>query len=180
MPGPVTVYTNAKPDAATLAEHGVIHSTGDGRFGDIFDPAVWESADYLDRSWRMPIISSNFKSYIDIEQIFEFVTPVEEIVEQHQVDYPEITAENLASEMDVNNWALANQLVEGGSIEPSDYLIDRLEEAGRLGTEYGHLMRFWASPDAPWFWEIAGPLENVVILTDHPGEVAEFLAGSTE
>ena len=180
MPGPVTVYTNAEPDAATLAEHGVIHSTADGRFGDIFDPAMWESADYLDRSWRMPIISSNFKSYIDIEQIFEFVTPVEEIVEQHQADYPEITAENLASEMDVDIWALANQLVEDGSIEPSDYLIDRLEEASRLGTENDHLMRFWASPDAPWFWEIAGPLENVVILTDHPGEVAEFLAASTE
>ena len=180
VPGPVTVYTNEEPDAATLAEHGVIHSTADGRFGDIFDPAVWESPDYTERSWRMPIISSNFQSYIDIEQIFDFVTPAEEIVEQHQEQYPELTPENLAAEIDVDNWALANQLVEDGSIEPSDYLREKLEEANRLGAENDHLMRFWASPDAEWFWELAAPLENIVILTDHPGEVAEFLAGSTQ
>lgn len=175
VPGPVTVYTNEEPDPAALAEHGIIHSTADGRFGDIFDPAVWESDDYVNRSWRMPIISSNFKSYIDIEQIFDYVTPPEEIVEQYGDEYPELTAENLASEIDVDNWALANTLVEEGAIEPSDYLVEQLEEASRLGTENDHLMRFWAPPDAPWFWDIAGPLENVVILTDHPQEVADYL-----
>lgn len=87
---------------------------------------MWEADDYVDRSWRMPTISSNFKSYIDIEQIFDYVTPPAEIIAEHGDEYPELTAENLASEIDVDNWALANALIEEGAIEPSEYLVDQL------------------------------------------------------
>ncbi|MEX2535088.1 MAG: hypothetical protein WD273_05750 [Trueperaceae bacterium] len=177
-PGPVTVYTNEEPGGDFLAGYGTIHSTADGRFGDIFDPAVWDSEAYTERSWRMPIISSNFQSYIDIERMFEFQVPEDEIVSEYSEEYPDLTAENLASELDSDGWALANQLLEDGSITVSDYLVEQLEEASRLGTENSHLMRFWASPDAQWFWDIAGPLENVVILTDHPREVSSYLQGA--
>lgn len=178
IPGPVTVYTNAEPDPEVLAEYGVINSTADGRFGDIFDPSVWEAEAYQERSWRMPIVSSNMQAYIDIEQMFEFQTPKEEIVAEYAEVYPDLTVENLASELDRDNWALAEQLLEDGSITVSDYLQERLEEANRLGSENNHLMRFWASPDAEWFWEMVAPLEKVVILTDHPKEVSRYLENS--
>jgi hypothetical protein len=177
-PGPVTVYTNEEPSEEVLAEYGIVHSTADGRFGDIFDPSVWESEAYVGRRWRMPIISSNLQAYMEIERMFEFQVSEEEIVGEYSEEYPDLTTDNLASELDCDNWALANRLIEDGSITVSDYLIERMEEASRLGTEGGHLMRFWASPDAEWFWDIAGPLENVVILTDHPQDVRRYLQDS--
>ncbi len=174
-PGPVTVYTNAEPDADVLAEHGTIHSTADGRFGDIFDPSIWESDAYTSRSWRMPIVSSNFQAYIDIERMFDFIVPRADIVAANADEYPELTEENLASELDSDRWALANQLVQDRSIRPSDYLLEQLEEANRLGMENDHLMRFWATPDAQWFWELVAPLEMVMLLTDHPRDVRVYL-----
>lgn len=175
IPGPVTVYTNAEPGPDFLAEYGVVHSTADGRFGDIFDPASWEAEAYTDRSWRMPIISSNFKSYIDIGQIFDYQMTAEEIAEQYSDDFPGLTADDLPGRLTSKGWELADRLIDDGVITVSDYMLDRLEEADRLGGENGHLMRFWASPDAEWFWELVRPLENVMILTDHPGEVSEYL-----
>ena len=173
IPGPVTVYTNAEPEV--LAEYGVVSSTADGRFGDIFDPNTWETEAYQERSWRMPIISSNFQAYMDIEQMFEFQTPEEDIVAEYAEQYPDLTANNLADELDQSNWALAQQLIDDGSITVTDYLRERLEEANRLGSERGHLMRFWASPDAAWFWERVAPLETVVLVTDYPEEVGRYL-----
>lgn len=177
IPGPVTVYTNAEPSREVLGEYAVIHSTADGRFGDIFDPAVWESPEYTERSWRMPIISSNFQAYIDIAQMFDFVATPEEIVAEYGDDYADLTAQNLAEELDRDGWALANRLIEDEQLAVSDYLRERLAEANRLGIENEHLMRFWASPDAKWFWDLARPLENVMILTDHPRDVSAYLSG---
>ncbi len=174
-PGPVTVYTNAEPGEEILSEYGTIHSTADGRFGDIFDPAVWASDAYTSRSWRMPIISSNFQAYIDVERMFDFLVPREDIVDAYGDEYPELTEENLASELDRDGWALATQLIRDRSIRPSEYLLEQLEEANRLGVENDHLMRFWATPDAPWFWDLVAPLENVMLLTDHPRDVRVYL-----
>jgi hypothetical protein len=173
--GPVTVYTNAEPDEGVLEEYGTIHSTADGRFGDIFDPSVWESEAYTSRSWRMPIISSNFQAYIDIEQMFDFLVPREDIVAEYGDEYPDLTEDNLASELDRDGWELATQLIEDRSIRPSDHMLERLEEANRLGMENDHLMRFWATPDAQWFWDLVAPLENVMLLTDHPRDVRVYL-----
>lgn len=175
VPGPVTVYTNAEPSAEFLAEYGVIHSTADGRFGDIYDAATWQSDAYRDRSWRMPIVSSNLQAYNDITQMFELLVPAEEIVAEYGDAHPDLTAENLMEELDRNNWALANELIRDGKIEVTDYLRERLAEAERLGSENDHLMRFWASPDAPWFWEIVGPMEHVVLVTDHPADAKRYL-----
>lgn len=175
VPGPVTVYTNEEPSAEILEEYGTVHSTADGRFGDIFDPAVWESDAYLDRAWRMPIISSNLQAYNDIEQMFEFLVPEDEIVREYSADYPDLTEENLRTELDADGWALATELLRDRRIRVSNYLIEQMEEANRLGTMHGHLIRFWASPDGPWFWDIVAPLENVVLLTDRPEDVAVYL-----
>lgn len=173
-PGPVTVYTNAEPSSEFLAEYGVIHSTADGRFGDIYDPIVWESDVYLDRNWRMPIVSSNFQAYNDITRMFEFLAPREEIVSEYSETYPDLTVENLATELDQGGWALATELLRDRKIMISDYLLDQMAEANRLGTANDHFMRFWASPDAVWFWDIVAPLEKVMVLTDHPRDVARF------
>ncbi|MDZ7801079.1 MAG: hypothetical protein U5K81_09845 [Trueperaceae bacterium] len=175
IPGPVTVYTNDEPDASFLSDYDVIHSTADGRFGDIYDPSAWASDAYQDRAWRMPIISSNLQSYNDITQMFEFLVPEEDIVEAYADAYPDLTAENLAEELNRDNWALATDLLHDGSIRVTDYLRERMVEANRLGQTYGHLMRFWAPPDAKWFWDIVAPLPHVVLLTDHPGEVKIYL-----
>jgi len=175
IPGPVTVYTNEEPSEETLAEFGRVHSTADGRFGDIFDPSLWESDAYRDRSWRMPIISSNLQAYNDITRMFDFLVPEEDIVAEYSDDYPDVTEENLATELGSDGWALATELIRDGKIRVSDYLLEQMEEANRLGTEGDHLMRFWASPDAPWFWEIVAPLEKVVLLTDHPEDAHIFL-----
>lgn len=175
IPGPVTVYTNDEPDDDVLAEYGVIHSTADGRFGDIYDPSVWESDDYQDRAWRMPIISSNLLAYNDIEQMFEFLDDEEEIVADYQDDYPDLTTDNLVEELDSDGWALANDLIQDRRMRVTDYLIEQMVEADRLGRTHGHLMRFWASPDAKWFWDIVAPLEQVMLLTDHPRDVRTYL-----
>jgi len=50
-----------------------------------------------------------------------------------------------------------------------------MAEADRLGREYGHLMRFWGSPDEKWFWDIQSPLTNVIINTDRPKALREYL-----
>ena len=176
IPGPVTVYTNAEPEPEVLAEYSVISSTADGRFGDIFDPSVWETEAYQEQSWRMPIVSSNFQAYMDVKQMFELRAPAEDIVAEYVGQYSDLTVDTLASELDQGNWALAQQLLDDGSIAVTDYLREQLVEADRLGSEHGHLMRFWASPDAAWFWEMVAPLETVVLLTDHPEEVGSYLS----
>ena len=177
VPGPVTVYTNEEPGADTLTEYGVVHSTADGRFGDIFDPEVWASDAYQARKWRMPIISSNLQAYFDVTEMFEFLVPEVDIVDAYSDTYPDLTVENLTEALSRDGWTLATALLEDGSIEVSDYLLEQLEETNRLGSEGGHLMRFWASPDAPWFWELVSPLEQVVLVTDYPKEVQVFLEG---
>ena len=180
IPGPVTVYTNEEPGSDLLNEYGVVHSTADGRFGDIFDSDSWESDEYAEKSWRMPIVSSNFKSYIDIEQIFDYELSAEEIEEQYGDEFPELTANDLPDALTKNGWELADRLIDDDVITVSDYLQSQLEEADRLGVENDHLMRFWASPDAEWFWELVRPLESVMILTDHPREVSDFLSDEND
>lgn len=68
---------------------------------------------------HLPVTMSIDMSNRCIEQIFDFVTPAEEIVEQHRSEYPAITAENLASELDANNWASAGTLTTKRTLQPS-------------------------------------------------------------
>lgn len=178
--GPVTVYTNAEPEPEVLAEYPVLHATADGRFGDIYDPSTWESDAYRDRAWRMPIVSSNLRAYSDLEQFFDFNAPYEEIVEQYGEHYPDLTVDNLVDTLRREGWALANELMADGTIEVSDYLVEQMVEADRLGRTHGHLMRFWASPDEPWFWDIVAPLDNVVVATDRPRDLAAYLQAQDE
>jgi hypothetical protein len=177
IPGPVTVFTNAEPDEDVLGEYPVFNATADGRFGDIYDPTVWESPAYLDNRWRMPIISSNLRAYSDIEQFFDFLVSKEEIVRDYAGEYPGLTLENLSDQLGQSAWRLANELMRDGKTEVSEYLVDQMVEADRLGRTHGHLMRFWASPDDAWFWDIVAPLENVVIATDRPKDVMAYLQG---
>jgi hypothetical protein len=177
IPGPVTVYTNAEPDAEVLAEYEVINSTVDGRFGNIFESEAWESPVYVETQWRMPIVSSNLRAYNDLHQFFEFQVPHEEIVREYGDDYPELTEENLIDQLKENNWSLANALMRDGKITVADYLVEQMAEANRLGETHGHLMRFWAAPDEAWFWDIVTPLEHVVLATDKPREASTYLQG---
>ena len=174
--GPVTVYTNEEPDAEALVEFEIIHSTADGRFGDIFETATWESDAYRERAWRMPIISSNLRAYLDVELMFDLLEDEAELVERHVEEFPALAEEGLFQTLHEDGWALATRLLENGEITVSDHLRERLAEANRLGTENGHLMRFWASPDAAWFWELIAPLEQVVLVTDRPAEASTFLS----
>jgi hypothetical protein len=174
-PGPVTVYTNAEPDAEVLSEYPVLYVTADGRFGDVFDPASWESDEYLDRRWRMPIVSSNLRAYNDLEQFFEFHASPDEIVSEYGAGYPDLTADTLFDQLPRSNWRLANELMRDGRITVADYLVEQMAEANRLGASHGHLMRFWASPDEEWFWDIVAPLEQVVLATDRPRDAAAYL-----
>jgi len=173
--GPVTVYTNEEPDAEMLAGFGTVHSTADGRFGDIFDDASWQSEGYRERAWRMPIVSSNLRAYIDAERMFESDLGEDEIVARHADEFPILETVTFAEALAADHWALATRLIDDDSLRVSDYLREQLSEANRLGDEYGHLMRFWASPDAPWFWELAAPLDSVTLVTDRPTDASRFL-----
>ena len=174
--GPVTVYTNEEPDAEALAEFGTVHSTSDGRFGDIFESAAWESDAYLERAWRMPIVSSNLRAYLDVERMFDLAEDAATLVERHADEFPALAEEGLFDVLHRDGWALATRLLESGEIAVSEHLRERLAETDRLGAKRGHLMRFWASPDATWFWELVAPLERVVLVTDRPAEASEFLS----
>jgi hypothetical protein len=175
IPGPVVIYTNAEPDEDVLSEHPIIYCTVDGRFGNIYDPKVWDSPEYLSKAWRIPIVSSNLRSYNDLNQFFDFLVPKEEIVEDYATKYPGLTVDNLVSRLPDKGWALANELIKDRKIRPSDYLINQMKEADRLGKEHNCLMRFWAPPDAKWFWDIVALLENVMLVTDRPKDVAIYL-----
>ena len=174
--GPVTVYTNEEPDAEALAGFDVIHSTADGRFGDIFEAATWESDAYRERAWRMPIVSSNLRAYIDVERMFDLAADRATLVERHAGEFPALAEEGFFEALYQDGWALTTRLLDSGEMTISDHLRKRLEETNRLGGENDHLMRFWASPDAPWFWELVAPLEQVVLVTDRPAEASEFLS----
>ncbi|MDI3517109.1 MAG: hypothetical protein PWP09_1175 [Thermotogota bacterium] len=174
IPGAVTVYTSHEPGLKVLAEYPVLWSTVDGRFGDIYDPKTWESKEYLDKRWRIVVVSSNIRAYNDEKKFWHFIVPQEEIIKEYGGRYPTLAGDFWGT-LRANNWALANELVETGKIEVSDYLVEQMRKANELGKKYGHLMRFWAPPDAPYFWEILAPLENVVILTDHPRALANWL-----
>jgi len=173
--GPVTVYTNEEPDAAILAPFGTVHSTADGRFGDVLDASSWQSELYRERSWRMPIVSSNLRAYIDAARMFEFDIGEADIVARYATDFPVLETEAFADALAEDGWALVTRLIDDGVARPSGYLEGTLAEVNRLGAERDHLMRFWASPDAPWFWELVAPLERVVLVTDRPAEVGRFL-----
>lgn len=172
--GPVTVFTNAEPENIP-DEWSTFYSTADGRFGNIYDPEVWKSDAYLNFKHRMPIISSNLIAYNDITQFFDFLVPKEDIIEEYVSDYPELSMDTLYEVLRDNKWALANRLIEDGKIKVSDYLISQMKKADNLGKEYGHLMRFWASPDYQWFWDIQSPLTNVMINTNRPETLRKYL-----
>jgi len=176
LPGAVTVYTSHEPDPEVLAEYPVLWSTVDGRFGDIYDPKVWESPDYLQKAWRIVIVSSNLRSYNDETKFWDFLVPKDEIVKEYSDRYP-ILSEDFWKVLRANEWELANKLVRANKIKVSDYLVGQMREVERLGEKYGNLMRFWAPPDAPYFWEIQAPLDHVVILTNQPKELANWLTG---
>ena len=176
LPGAVTVYTSQEPGPEVLAEYPVLWSTVDGRFGDIYDPKTWESPDYLQKAWRTVIVSSNLRAYNDETKFWDFLVPKEEIVREYSDRYPILT-EDFWEALRANRWQLANELVRANKIKVSDYLVEQMREAERLGEKYGLLIRFWAPPDAPYFWEIQAPLDHVVILTDHPKELANWLRG---
>lgn len=172
--GPVAVFTNAEPENIP-DEWTTFYSTADGRFGNIYDPNVWKSDEYLNFKHRMPIISSNLGAYNDLTQFFDFLVDKEDIVSDYARDYPNLSMGTLYDELRRDGWALVTQLITDGKIKVSDYLIDQMAEADRLGREYGHLMRFWGSPDEEWFWDIQSPLTNVIINTDRPKTLREYL-----
>jgi len=172
--GPVAVFTNAEPENIP-DEWTTFYSTADGRFGNIYDPDVWKSDEYLNFKHRMPIISSNLRAYNDLTQFFDFLVAKEDIVSDYAEDYPNLSMDTLYDELRHDGWALATQLITDGKIKVSDYLIDQMIEADRLGGEYGHLMRFWGSPDEEWFWDIQSPLTNVMINTDRPEALRKYL-----
>ena len=156
----------------------MVHSTADGRFGDVFDSATWQSEAYTERAWRMPIVSSNLQAYLDAARMFELKAPEDEIVAAHAADYPALETDGLYASLGEDGWRLATELLDADEIAIAGYLPARLAEADALGREKGHLMRFWASPDEPWFWRLVGPLEHVVLVTDRPAEAGEFLDAS--
>jgi hypothetical protein len=123
----------------------------------------------------MPIISSNLRAYNDLTQFFDFLVDKVDIVSDYARDYPNLSMGTLYDKLRRDGWALATQLITDGKIKVSDYLIDQMAEADRLGREYGHLMRFWGSPDEEWFWDIQSPLTNVIINTDRPKALREYL-----
>jgi len=171
---PVTVFTNAEPENIP-DEWMTFYSTADGRFGDIYDPDVWESDEYLNFKHRMPIISSNLLAYNDSTQFFDFLEAKEDIVTEYAGEYPNLSMDTLYDELPRDNYSLATQLITDGKIKVSDYLTNQMIEADRLGREYGHLIRFWGSPDVKWFWDIQSPLSNVMINTDRPKALREYL-----
>ncbi len=176
--GPVIVFTSHEPKEIP-DEWSVFYSTVDGRFGNIFDPNVWESEEYQSRKHRTVIVSSNILAYNDITKFFHYLVPKQDIVEKYAEDYPGLTQGNfytaLRQTIDGKTWKLAVQLVEDGMMKVSDYLVEQMKEADRIGREYGTLMRFWAPPDAEWFWDIQRDLDHVVILTDYPHELMKYL-----
>jgi len=172
--GPVTVFTNAEPENIS-DEWTTFYSTADGRFGNIYDPDVWKSDAYLNFKHRMPIISSNLKKYNDTTQFFDFLVTKEDIVNDYAEDYSNLSMDTLYDELLSNGCALATQLINDGKVKVSEYLINQMAEADRLGKEYGHLMRFWGSPDVKWFWDIQSPLTNVMINTDRPEVLRKYL-----
>lgn len=176
--GPVIVFTSHEPKEIPF-EWEVFYSTVDGRFGNIYDPAVWKSDAYLEKKHRTVVVSSNLRSYNDITRFFDYLVPKNEIVDRYYRDYPGLSVWNfynvLPQTRDGRTWKFAVQLVEDGMMKVSDYLINQMIEADRLGREHGHYMRFWAAPDAEWFWDILADLDNVVIATDYPLEVKEYL-----
>ena len=136
---------------------------------------MWKSDEYLNFKHRIPIISSNLRAYNDLAQFFDFLVAKEDIVSDYARDYPNLSMGTLYDELRREGWALVTQLITDGKIKVSDYLIDQMAEADRLGREYGHLMRFWGSPDEEWFWDIQSPLTNVMINTDRPKALREYL-----
>ena len=174
IPGAVTVYTSQEPSPEVLAEYPVIWSTVDGRFGDIYDPSTWKSTDYLNKKWRIVIVSSNLLAYNDQTKFWTFLVPKEEIISEYSDRYP-LLAKYFWYALRANGWQLANELVRAGKIKVSEYLAGQMREAERLGEKYGVLMRFWATPDAPYFWEVQAPLGHVVIVTNQPKNLANWL-----
>ncbi len=174
IPGAVTIYTSHEPGPEVLAEYPILWSTVDGRYGNIYDPNTWESPEYLDKKWRTVIVSSNLRAYNDETKFWDFLVPQDEIIKEYGEKYSTL-AEDFWKTLRANKWELANELVNAGKIKVSEYLVEQMWKAEELGEKYGHIMRFWAPPDAPYFWKILAPLKHVVILTDHPKELANWL-----
>lgn len=174
--GAVTIFTNED-----FGDYNFVkYSTGDGRFGNIYNEKNWEN--YFTNSGVTPIVSSGLWSYNDPTKSFDFENEIlyKKIIEEFNLSIKEsdklsdINRENASIALSKNYTLLYKYLIEN-KVEFSDYFKKQLILANEIGDKHDVLIRFWNSPDNIKMWELLKPLNNVMINTGNIQELKEFI-----